>query len=239
MLQQAIEADMIGDFAWGTAAAQPVTLSFMAFSASVAGTFSGALRNAAGTRSYPFTFSLSASMWTKVVISIPGDTTGTWVLAGNASSLTLDFDLGSGATLRGPANAWASANYVGATGAVNSVATASNSFIVTGVKLEIGSVATPFNRQSLAKSMADCQRYYQVVQMLAGGYTTAGISCYGSAQGTTMRATPTITQISQAGANLGTLTYGAQTASTFFVSGSAVATTSWVMNATASASAEL
>ena len=35
-------------------------------------------------------------------------------------------------------------------------------FFLTGVKLEIGSVATPFNRQSLAKSMADCQRYYQI-----------------------------------------------------------------------------
>ena len=32
------------------------------------------------------------------------------------------------------------------------------------VKFEIGSVATPFNRQSLAKSMADCQRYWQQVR---------------------------------------------------------------------------
>ena len=47
------------------------------------------------------------------------------------------------------------------TGSVNVVATNGATFYVTGVKLEIGSVATPFNRQSLAKSMADCQRYYQ------------------------------------------------------------------------------
>ena len=53
-------------------------------------------------------------------------------------------------------------NYVGANGAVKVfVATNGAAFTVTGVKLEIGSVATPFNRQSLAKSMADCQRYYQ------------------------------------------------------------------------------
>ena len=50
---------------------------------------------------------------------------------------------------------------VGATGAVSVVATNGASFNMTGVKLEIGTVATPFNRQSLAKSMADCQRYYQ------------------------------------------------------------------------------
>ena len=49
----------------------------------------------------------------------------------------------------------------GVTGAVSLVATNGATFSVTGVKLEIGSVTTPFNRQSLTKSMADCQRYYQ------------------------------------------------------------------------------
>lgn len=37
----------------------------------------------------------------------------------------------------------------------------SGTWSISNVKLEIGSVATPFNRQSLAKSMADCQRYYE------------------------------------------------------------------------------
>ena len=58
-------------------------------------------------------------------------------------------------------------NYIGATGAVSVVATNGASFNVTGVKLEIGSVATPYNRQSLAKSMADCQRYYQYIRWRA------------------------------------------------------------------------
>ena len=57
--------------------------------------------------------------------------------------------------------------FFGATGAVSIVATNGATFYLTGVKLEIGSVATPFNRQSLAKSMADCQRYYQFAQLLA------------------------------------------------------------------------
>ena len=78
-----------------------------------------------------------------------------------AASVLCRFDLGSGANLRGPANAWASGNLYGATGAVNVIGTNGATFYLTGVKLEIGSVATPFNRQSLAKSMADCQRYYQ------------------------------------------------------------------------------
>ena len=88
------------------------------------------------------------------------------------------FDLGSGATYRGPAGAWAAANYVGATGSVNVVATNGATFYVTGVKLEIGSVATPFNRQSLAKSMADCQRYYQVLDGLVLITATLAASGY-------------------------------------------------------------
>ena len=54
---QVIEADMISDFAWGTANAQPVTLSFWVTSA-LTGTFSGSVQNVAHNRSYPFTYSI-------------------------------------------------------------------------------------------------------------------------------------------------------------------------------------
>jgi hypothetical protein len=175
---QSIEADMVSDFAWGAAGAQPVTLSFWAFS-SLTGMFSGSFRNYAATRSYPFSFSIpTANTWTKITTTISGDTAGTWVMSGgNGGAVTVNFDLGSGATLRGPANAWASANYIGVTGAVSVVSTNAATFYVTGVKLEIGSVATPFNRQSLAKSMADCQRYYQT----SGGVCLEGCSSGASA----------------------------------------------------------
>ena len=53
---------------------------------------------------------------------------------------------------------------------------------MTGVKLEIGSVATPFNRQSPAKSMADCQRYYRLCLttsvVFARGYHVAGATLW-------------------------------------------------------------
>ena len=45
--------------------------------------------------------------------------------------------------------------------------------------VEVGAVATPFNRQSLAKSMADCQRYYEVgSQAIFSGNVTSGSSFY-------------------------------------------------------------
>jgi hypothetical protein len=198
VLIQPIEADMISDFAWGTANAQPVTLSFWAFS-SLSGVFGGSIRNqpSPSTRSYPFSYTLVASTWTKVVITIPGDTAGTWVMSGNAGGVAVQFDLGSGSTFLGPANAWASANYLGATGEVSVVAVNAAQFFVTGVKLEIGSVATPYNRQSLTKSMADCQRYYQLLtgqQVLASGYSSAagGILYATMPYMTAMRVSPSV-----------------------------------------------
>jgi hypothetical protein len=176
VITQPIEADMVSDFAFGTPQAQPVTLSFWVYS-SLAGQFGGSLRNGAtNNRGCPFAYSIPvANTWTKITVTIPGDTGGTWTLSGNSSGLVLTFDLGSGANVRGPAGVWASSPLLGANGSVNLVATNGAGFVVTGVKLEIGSVATPFNRQSLAKSLADCQRYYQTIPyLLASGYNVGG-----------------------------------------------------------------
>jgi hypothetical protein len=208
-LLQLIEADMISDFQWGTTNAQPVTLSFVVWS-TIAGTYSGAIRNAAFTRSYPFTFNIPvASVATKINITIPGDTAaGTWVMSGNAASLILGFNLGTGTTYSGPANAWASANYVAATGSVSIVSNNAATFYLTGVKLEIGSVATPYNRQSLAKSLADCQRYFQSFNnVMCTGYGLTGGTVYSPLMFlVTMRATPTVAYTPVASANAGALT---------------------------------
>jgi hypothetical protein len=198
---QKIEANMINDFAWGTTQAQPATLSFWAFS-SLSGTFGGSIRNFANTRSYPFSYALVANTWTKVVIPIPGDTSGTWVMTGSAGALVLGFDLGSGATFRGPAGAWITGNYSGATGTVAVVSTNAANFYITGVKLEIGNQATAFQRKTYQENLANCQRYYQT---LGGGPSnTFGIQGYSSvASGifsstvgyNLMRAAPTATPI--------------------------------------------
>jgi hypothetical protein len=160
---QPIEADFVSDFQWPIAGqAQPVTLSFWARS-SLTGTFGGAVATGAAGSAYPFTYSLpTANAWTKIVVPIPAPTAGTWVMSGSGAAINVFFDLGSGANYRAPANAWIySGNYTAANGSVSLVATQGATFNVTGVKLEIGSVATPFNRQSLAKSQADCERYFR------------------------------------------------------------------------------
>jgi hypothetical protein len=76
--QQRIEGLNVADLGFGTANAQAITLSFWVRS-SLTGTFGGSLRNSAGDRSYPFTFTISsANTWEYETITIAGDTSGTW-----------------------------------------------------------------------------------------------------------------------------------------------------------------
>ena len=194
-LMQKIEGDAITDFLWGTSNAQPVTLSFWAY-ATVAGTYSGSLcNNPSPFRSYPFTFDLPAYAWTNIIITIPGDTQPTWTLIGNGTGLYLRFDLGCGANTRSVAGAWQAGNFVGVNGAA-SIVSSNGALNITSVKLEIGSIATPFNRQSLAKSLADCQRYYQQPdwQIITSAWNAVGAASHLTVYlPVTMRAAPTIT----------------------------------------------
>lgn len=193
--QHAIEADFISDFAWGTTAAQPITLSFWVLTTQ-AGTFSGSIRNSTPNRSYVFTFSIpTANVWTRIVITIPGDTGGTWTLSGNGVGLYLSFNLGGGANyLTSTPNAWGNGNLTGAVGSVSTVAVSGATFQLTGVKLEIGSNATPFNHPPLAQALAACQRYYyQFTNFNIAGYysPSGGINSTSIMYKTTMRAIPT------------------------------------------------
>ncbi len=92
-ISQSIEGFNFADMAWGTASASTVTLSFWVRS-SLTGTFGGALRNSAGNRSYPFTYTISsANTWEQKSVTIAGDTSGTWIGATNGIGVTILFGL--------------------------------------------------------------------------------------------------------------------------------------------------
>jgi len=157
---QKIEGLNISDLAWGTASAQTVTLSFWVRS-SLTGTFGGALKNNASDRAYPFSYTInSANTWERETITIAGDTSGTW-LTTSGVGINLVFSLGAGATYSTTAGAWAAGNYVSATGAQSVVGTNGATLYITGVQLEVGSVATPFERRLYGQELALCQRYYE------------------------------------------------------------------------------
>jgi len=156
---QLIEGLNVSDLAWGTASAQSVTLSFWVRS-SVTGTFGGAFANSAYNRSYPFTYSISvANTWEQKTVTVAGDTSGTW-LTTNGVGIAIYFDLGTGADNTGTSGAWVGAGNIGADSTVQLATTLSATWYITGVQLEVGTVATPFERQIYSNQLAQCQRYY-------------------------------------------------------------------------------
>jgi hypothetical protein len=159
-LSQVIEGYNIADLAWGTANAQTVTLSFWVRS-SLTGTFGGSLRNVdTPNRSYPFNYTISsANTWTTISVTIAGDTTGTWNTT-NGQGIQVQWNLGSGSTFSGTAGAWAAGNLIAPTGATSVVGTNGATFYITGVQLELGTSATPFERRLYNQELANCQRYY-------------------------------------------------------------------------------
>ena len=184
-LAQPIEGYNIADLGWGTASAKTVTLSFQLYS-SLTGTFGGCLQNSAGTRSYPFTYTISsANTWTTISVTIAGDTAGTW-LTTNGTGIWAFFGLGVGSTYSGTAGVWAGANYFSATGATSVVGTNGATFYITGVQLEVGSSATNFAYRSYGTELALCQRYCTVY---SGASTVGGNGIYmtGFYSGTALR----------------------------------------------------
>jgi len=195
---QKIEGTNVSDLGWGTANAKTVTLSFWVRS-SLTGTFGGALANSAWNRSYPFTYSISAAnTWEQKSITIAGDTSGTW-LTTTGIGLRLIFGLGVGSTYSGTANAWAGSTLFSTTGAVSVIGTLNATWYITGAQLEVGSVATPFERRDYGRELIMCQRYCYAVYA-NDNYTRYGIGdCDQSTSTqiliplpTVMRAVPTI-----------------------------------------------
>jgi hypothetical protein len=159
MIYQMIEGYNVADFGLGAAGAATFTISFWVRS-SLTGTFGGSLQNNANNRSYPFTYTISAAnTWEQKTVTVAGDTTGTWEKT-NSTGLRLNFGLGVGSTYSGTAGSWAGSNLITATGATSVVGTNGATFYITGVQLEAGSVASPFERRDYGREFAACQRYY-------------------------------------------------------------------------------
>ena len=205
ILQQ-IEGFNVADFGWGTANAQTATLSFWVRS-SLTGTFGGAFSNAGVTRSYPFSYTISAvNTWELKTITVAGDTSGTWA-TDNTSGIRVWFGLGAGSTYSGTAGAWAAADYRSATGATSVVGTNGATFYITGVQLEKGSTATSFDYRPIGTELALCQRYYEITYY--NGNTTAFESYFLTSTfaknnwffAVTKRAKPTVTLVNGAWSN--------------------------------------
>ena len=158
--QQLIEGYNIADLNWGTANAQPITISFWIRS-SVTGTYTGNVRNSDDTRINPFNFTISsANTWEKKTITITGDTSGTWQSTTSAGIIFAVYAaLGSSYT-GGTAGTWGTTPAFGCGSPVNGIASNGNIFAISGVQLEKGSTATSFDYRPYTTELQLCQRYY-------------------------------------------------------------------------------
>jgi hypothetical protein len=183
VFQHKIEGFNIADLEWGTASAKAVTLSFWVRN-SLTGTYIVTLCNENNDRTYSATYTISAAnTWEQKTITVPGDTTGTWYTTTNAG-IQVFWGLGGGSGRQAPStNAWNTGPGGGyavtdAPGCVDWIATSGATFYITGVQLEAGSVATPFERRPFGTELALCQRYYQKsynILDVPGTATNAGI----------------------------------------------------------------
>jgi len=201
-----IEGFNTADLGWGTANAKTVTVSFWARS-SLTGTFGGALHNNAFNRVYPFSYTISAAnTWEQKTITIAGDTTGTWT-ADDSVGIEIGFSFGAGSSRVAAAGSWSgTADVFSATGQTSVVGTNGATFYITGVQLEPGTVATPFERRTIGQELALCQRYFErgngiLLAAFSGGTFGGGITNYQFKA--TKRVTPTaITTAAGTGAGL-------------------------------------
>ena len=209
-----LEAQDIANSGWNyTSSSSNITLSFWVKS-SVAQNFYGNLVSYDGTpQNYAFeTGSLTADTWTKITKTIPGNSNLTFD-NNNEAGVRLNILPFFGASYTGSVtlNQWAAYSGSAQTPANTSTWYTTNdaTFEITGVQLEVGSVATDFEHKSFAEELALCQRYFQSISRSSssnsvdGTFAAGTCNTNGGAGGilqvmvrfqTTMRAAPTMTQ---------------------------------------------
>ena len=159
---QKIEGYNFSSAGFGKATAKDVTLSFWVRS-SITGTYSTVLMNSSANRSYVNEYTINtADTWEKKTITIDGDTTGTWLsTTGIGLQLFFCLDNNDDSYTTSTIGSWIASNkYAGSTNQVNWAGTNGATFYMTGVQLEVGDTATPFEHRSYGDELANCQRYY-------------------------------------------------------------------------------
>ena len=170
-IAQAIEGYNWADLNWGTSNAKTITVSFWVKS-SVIGTYSAFFINSATDRAYVSNYTINvANTWEYKTITVPGDTTGTW-LTTNGTGFYLTFNIASGSNYLGTANTWGSTYLQATSGSVQLINTLNATWQITGVQVEKGSQATAFDYRPYTTEYQLCQRYYWKVKGSDGQYCT-------------------------------------------------------------------
>jgi len=200
---QRMEGQNLQHLKYGTSGAQQLTASFWVKS-SVAAVFGIYMYSGDGVRIIGSTYTInSANTWEYKTVTFVGDTGGT-INNDNGDALYLGFVLAAGSGMRTTDNtSWGSYSSgklaYGHTAAANAVMTTSGAtWQLTGVQLEVGDTATPFEHRSYGDELARCQRYYEIVgsagtgDIAIGGYANSSTFYETFQFKTEKRAAPTV-----------------------------------------------
>ena len=173
-LLQAIEGQDLQQLKKGTANAESLTLSFWVKS-NKTGTGQVNLRDNDNDRLVGKTYTISsANTWEYKTVTFPPDTTGA-ITSDNTAGISLEIWLDSGSDYEGGAvpTSWEARSQTdrNAGGNLNIGSSTANEFLITGIQLQVGDVATPFEHESFGETLQKCQRYYQLVDGGVGKVT--------------------------------------------------------------------
>ena len=197
---QNIEGQNCSHLAWGTGNAKPATLSFWV-KTNRAGTYCVGLENNATNRCCIREYYQNGdNLWNKVVLTFPGCTDGTWEI-GASIGIRVRFCLGSGTNFDdGVDGIWVNSDELTTGNQANFMDSTNNRFMITGVQLEEGTVATPFEHRSYGDEMLKCNRYYwtpigtlELAMWAHGIADTSGIRIQAYPWPVEMRASPSLT----------------------------------------------
>ena len=192
------EAQDLQHLNYGTSDALQMTVSFWIKSKKT-GTYVLWLYQPDGTRHVQMQYTINtADTWEYKTLLVPADTAGV-INNDTGAGMILRFVMGAGSSwTSGTApTAWASLvtadRHVGQT--VNLADSTANYMNITGIQMEVGSVATDFEHRSYGEELQLCQRYFRTMGVGISGITQGSTKILCSYQHEIMRSTPSVTMI--------------------------------------------
>ena len=205
IFRQKFEGSDLQHLCYGTSSAKEITLSFYINSTST-GTYLAELETGSYINGIKFTID-QANTWERKTITFTGNTAAS-IANTNSAGLSVAFWFAAGSTYQGGtfvSNTWRNsyAANTRAAGISNLASSTSNNLYITGIQLEVGDTATPFEHRSIAEETNLCERYFQIHGGPTGthiwtGDITSGYYYYNMIDmRCQMSRTPTITKVGE------------------------------------------